>query len=93
MRRCGAAAFRRHDALIRKWHRCGHVPLEIAVLLNEAGLRAGHWAIGEQFVRARLRVLGLVPNRSPTRYAMNDYRRRSASRRRRAPPMHLPPSP
>jgi hypothetical protein len=76
-----AADWREHDLMIRKFHRTGLVPGEIAVILNSKGLRVKTWAVSETFVRNRLKALGLAPNISRTVYAQgqNLYRNRPGS--------------
>lgn len=76
-----AAEWREHDLMIRKFHRTGLVPGEIAVILNSKGLRVKTWAVSETFVRNRLKALGIAPNISRTVYAQgqNLYRNRPGS--------------
>ena len=73
-----AAEWREHDLMIRKFHRTGLVPGEIAVILNSKGLRVRTWAVSETFVRNRLKALGLAPNISRVVYVQgkNLYRTR-----------------
>ena len=73
-----AAEWREHDLMIRKFHRTGLVPGEIAVILNSKGLRVKTWAVSETFVRNRLKALGLPPNISRLVYVQgqNLYRTR-----------------
>lgn len=79
-----AADWRDHDLLIRKFHRTGLVPGEIAVILNSKGLRVKTWAVSETFVRNRLKALALTPNTSRVIYAQgqNLYRLRPAAAQR-----------
>jgi hypothetical protein len=76
-----AAEWREHDLMIRKFHRTGLVPGEIAVILNSKGLRVKTWAVSETFVRNRLKALALSPNISRVVYAQgqNLYRNRPGS--------------
>jgi hypothetical protein len=76
--------FRDHDLRIRCCHRAGLVPSEIAVVLNDHGLRVRMWAAGEHFVRVRLEGMGLTPNRSRTVFCpgQGSYRLRPERRKR-----------
>ena len=71
-----------HDARIAALHRQGGTPLEIAVTMSD--VMVGFSRPSEGFVKARLRVLGLQPNRTQRalRYGKCDTR---AKRRGRKP--------
>lgn len=74
----GAAEWREHDLMIRRFHLAGLVPGEIAVVLDSKGLRVKTWHVSETFVRNRLTALGFKPNVSRNVYSqgVNRYRPR-----------------
>ncbi|HEX9466062.1 MAG TPA: hypothetical protein VGB82_25965 [Alphaproteobacteria bacterium] len=70
--RRAAGNWREHDLLVRRFHNGSLVPTEIAVVLNNKGLRVKTWAVTEAFVRIRLKALGLMPNISRVLYSRDE---------------------